>query len=214
MILGLGTAFLAASRDQMALEPVAPLASIPASIGPYDGRDLTVSDAELAVAGVSEYLMREFARDSSESFSVYVGYYPYQTRGRSIHSPKNCLPGSGWEAFDTGVESVLVGGQRYTVNRYLLANGDARALVYYWYQGRGRVAANEYAVKWDLLRDAALYGRSEEALVRIVIPLPPSGGHLANRSAPDIAAADRIAALSAQALIPAVDGILPPWKKS
>ncbi len=61
------------------------------------------------------------------------------------------------------------------VNRYLLQNGDQRALVLYWYQGRGRVQASEYMVKWDLLRDAALRHRSDEALVRIVVPLVGTG---------------------------------------
>jgi hypothetical protein len=59
------------------------------------------------------------------------------------------------------------------VNRYLLKNGGLQAVVYYWYQGRGRVVANEYAVKVNLLRDAALLGHTEEALVRIVIPFNP-----------------------------------------
>jgi hypothetical protein len=49
-----------------------------------------------------------------------------------------------------------------------------QAVVYYWYQGRGRVVASEYAVKYNLLKDAALKGHTEEALVRIVIPVDPS----------------------------------------
>jgi hypothetical protein len=57
-----------------------------------------------------------------------------------------------------------------------MANKNARALVYYWYQGRGRTEASEYKVKWNLLRDAALKGRTEEALVRIVVPLTPTIG--------------------------------------
>jgi EpsI family protein len=61
-----------------------------------------------------------------------------------------------------------------TVNRYILQNGAARALVLYWYQGRGRIAHNEYLVKWDLLRDAALKRRTDEALVRIVVPITSS----------------------------------------
>ena len=56
------------------------------------------------------------------------------------------------------------------VNRYVLQKGSQRALVLYWYQGRGRVQANEYVVKWDLLRDAATRQRTEEALVRLVVP--------------------------------------------
>ena len=57
------------------------------------------------------------------------------------------------------------------MNRYVLKNGAATAVVYYWYQGRGRVVANEYAVKWNLLRDAAVAGHTEEALVRVVVPV-------------------------------------------
>ncbi len=56
----------------------------------------------------------------------------------------------------------------------MLQRGRERALILYWYQGRGRVQADEYAVKWQLLRDSALRGRSEEALVRIVMPITQS----------------------------------------
>jgi hypothetical protein len=69
-------------------------------------------------------------------------------------------------------------------------------------------------VKWDLLRDAAIHGRSEEALVRIVVPLPATSGHPSNSAAPEVIAADRLAMMTASTLIPAVDGVLPVWKKS
>jgi EpsI family protein len=65
---------------------------------------------------------------------------------------------------------MWAGGQA-TVNQYLLQKENDRALVLYWYQGRGRIAHSEYAVKLDLLRDAALRGRSEEALIRIMVPV-------------------------------------------
>ena len=55
-----------------------------------------------------------------------------------------------------GTASVPVDGTPQVLNRYTLKNQGALAVVYYWYQGRGRIVANEYAVKWNLLRDAAL----------------------------------------------------------
>ena len=113
-----------------------------------------------------------------------MGYYDYQVQGKTIHSPRNCLPGAGWEVLQGGTTPVdVAGGRRYQVNRFLLANGRAKALVYYWYQGRGRVEANEYRVKWNLLRDAAISGRTEESLVRIVLPLGDST--LARAGSPD-----------------------------
>jgi hypothetical protein len=70
--------------------------------------------------------------------------------------------------------------------------------VLYWYQGRGRTEAGEYAVKWNLLRDAALRRRTEEALVRVIVPVTGSEDD-----------AFRLAAHAAAASVPAVAGALP-----
>jgi EpsI family protein len=117
---------------------------------------------------MTSYIFRVFEH-SPAPYTVYVGYYDHQTQGKTIHSPKNCLPGSGWEALRSTTASVSTPAGPVTVNRYLLQNKSEQALVFYWYQGRGRVAANEYRVKWELLRDSAIRGRSEEALVRVVV---------------------------------------------
>lgn len=139
---------------------------------------MALSEAERRVAGVNEYLMRIYERSEGAGeggpawASLYVGYYESQTRGRAIHSPKNCMPGAGWEAMDSSPVTVsLAGGGSVVVNRYLLVNEEEEVLVLYWYQGRGRVVASEYQAKLELLRDAAISRRSDEALVRIVVPV-------------------------------------------
>lgn len=171
-ILCLGCALLLSVGRQEAMPLRGELATLPVAMDGYTPSDEVISAEEQRVAGMSNYLLRLYRRDSSNAFSVYVGYYEQQTQGRTIHSPKNCLPGAGWEALSASRETVaLEGGGSVTVNRYMLANKGQRALVYYWYQGRGRVEASEYRVKWDLMRDAALRGRTEEALVRIVVPI-------------------------------------------
>jgi len=148
------------------------------------GEDVEIADAEAEVAGFTAYALRVYEAvdtitddepSSSRWTSVYLGFYDQQSRGRTIHSPQNCLPGAGWEALSSSPATLGKGNDAFTVNRYLLQNGDDRALVLYWYQGRGRVAYDEYLVKWDLLRDAALRRRTDEALVRIVVPLTSGG---------------------------------------
>ncbi|HXE57975.1 MAG TPA: EpsI family protein [Gemmatimonadales bacterium] len=171
-MLALGCVVTLFVDRQQRMPLVAPLATIPSVMAGQRGRDLELSAAEQRVAGMDAYLLRAYG-DSTVAFTVYVGYYEHQTQGRTIHSPKNCLPGSGWEALNAGTVAVETPEGPVRVNRYLLQNRAQRALVLYWYQGRGRVAANEYRVKLELLRDAAVRGRSEEALVRIVVPLRP-----------------------------------------
>lgn len=169
---GAGCLLLLSVQRQKVMELRAPLETIPTEVEGFRGFDQVISEEEQRVAGMSDYVLRAFSRDSLVAFTVYVGYYEQQTQGRTIHSPRNCLPGAGWEALSAGREPVpIAGADTVLINRYELANGDMRALVYYWYQGRGRVESSEYKVKWDLLRDAALTGRSEEALVRIVVPM-------------------------------------------
>ncbi len=122
--------------------------------------------------------------------------------GKAIHSPKNCLRGAGWEAAESKQVTITTAMGSMLVNRHLLQKDDQRALVLYWYQGRGRVRASEYVVKWDLLRDAALRKRSEEALVRIVVPITSSEEQ-------SFGLAERVAAEVA----PALEEALPSWKR-
>jgi EpsI family protein len=164
------------------------------------GVDNPVDTAEARVAGFTDYIRREYTLADNESFSVYVGYYDEQRQGKTIHSPRNCLPGAGWDPVGQSVvrtQSGVYGS--IGINRYELVNEDRRAIVYYWYQGRGRVAHNEYRVKYELLRDAAVHGRTEEALVRIVVPVRNN----------DVDAADAIAMRIAGDLADDVERVLP-----
>ena len=171
VILGIGCLLLSAGNTQQVAVPLkASLASLPSELQGYRSVDREISKAEQQVAGMSSYMLRAFG-DSLLAFSVYVGYYDKQVQGKTIHSPKNCLPGAGWEVVAATEEWIDVPGGRNPVNRYMLVNKGQKAVVYYWYQGRGRVEANEYRVKLQLLRDAALRGRTEEALVRVVVPV-------------------------------------------
>lgn len=186
VVLVLGCLALAAVNRQVVMPLVRPLGqALPDSLLGLGSVDQTISPQELEVSGVSEYAYRVFGAEAdSVRLSIYVGYYEAQSRGKTIHSPKNCLPGAGWEPLEQESITIDAQGYRFPVNRYVLENKGMRAVVYYWYQGRGRVSANEYLVKWEQIRDRALRGRSDEALVRILIPISP---RLALASADSIA---------------------------
>jgi EpsI family protein len=202
-VLLLGVALNGAIGSGQRVMPLrAPLAAaIPASWNGYRARDVAIPAEEADGAGMTDYTLRVFepeAAGAAAPFSVFVSYYSHQERGRSIHSPRNCLPGSGWEPlhFQEAVVTTALGAA--TVNRYLIRRGEEHAVVLYWYQGRGRVASDELAVKWELLRDRALHQRSDEALVRVIVPFTD-----------DERAADRFALQVAERLLPAVARAVP-----
>jgi EpsI family protein len=175
-VLAVGVVATTAGVHTQRVMPLrAPLATaIPGTLAGWASQDIEVSEEEQRVAGMDSYVMRvhqPVGAAADSWFTVYVGYYESQAQGNTIHSPKNCLPGGGWEPLTSQRQAIATPLGEITVNRYLIANGAAKSLVLYWYQGRGRVEANEYTVKWDLLRDQALLGRSDEALVRVIVPV-------------------------------------------
>jgi EpsI family protein len=198
-VLGMGCVLVLSIDQQRPQSLRAPLATIAPRLDGFSASDTTIGADEQRAAGMSAYLLR-FYRHDARSVSLYVGYYDQQTQGRTIHSPRNCLPGAGWEAVESSRRAIPTAAGAVVVNRYLLANKSQRALVYYWYQGRGRVEADEYRVKLDLMRDAALLGHTEEALVRIVVPLGDPARD---------AEADSLARRIAAGTVPEVAKVLP-----
>jgi len=55
----------------------------------------------------------------------------------------------------------------------VIAQGNNKELVYYWFVQRGRPVANEYWAKWLLFVDAIAKNRTDGALVRLVTPFYP-----------------------------------------
>jgi EpsI family protein len=58
-----------------------------------------------------------------------------------------------------------------TINSYIVARGDERSVVLYWYQSHDRIIASEYWAKFWLVADSIRYHRSDTALVRVVVPV-------------------------------------------
>ena len=146
----------------------------------------------LDALNLDDYLMADYTNPAGHSINMYIAYYDSQRKGEAVHSPRSCLPGGGWQMEDFGqrtLEGVRVAGQPLRVNRALITLGDQRELVYYWFQQRGRVITDEFAVKWYLFWDALTRHRTDGALVRLIAPLPPGSDRaVADRELSDMAA--------------------------
>jgi EpsI family protein len=111
-----------------------------------------------------------------------MSYYNSQRKGDAVHSPRACLPGGGWQLRDfdqRDLPNLQINGQTLRVNRTMIQLGNQRELVYYWFEQRGRIVTNEFAVKWYLFWDSVTRHRTDGALVRIITALPPGGSETA-----------------------------------
>jgi exosortase D (VPLPA-CTERM-specific) len=168
-------------------------AEFPNTVGGWTGKREAFETIYLDQLMLDDYYLANYSRDSEPPINFYIAWYDSQRAGRSAHSPRSCLPGGGWQIkslTQRGLPGVRAGREALRVNRVLIQLGMQRQLVYYWFQQRGRVITNEYVAKWYLFWDALTRNRTDGALVRLVVALPPGGtATAADRQLAEFAAA-------------------------
>jgi len=144
-----------------------PLREFPSAIGFLHSEDRPFEKQVVKAIGADDYINRVYL-GSALPVELYIGYYKDQRSGDKIHSPKNCLPGSGWEpVHSTRVQIGSVNGLPVLVNGYLVAQGAKRDMVLYWYQSHGRIAASEFLVKFLLIANGLKNRPTDGAMIRI-----------------------------------------------
>jgi EpsI family protein len=178
------TALILQSRGDADRIPVSqPLSQMPEHLDGWTAQDVPLTDDTLAVLGKGDFLNRVYtdrpAANSSTTrrapISLFIGYFPSQRTGQTMHSPQNCLPGAGW-TFDSQRYTSLedINGKQYKVGEYVISNGDIKQFVIYWYQAHGRSIPNEYRAKLYMVADAIRMNRTDGALVRVITQVLPS----------------------------------------
>lgn len=172
-VLLAGIAGMASQYHGEATPPARPLSEFPQTIGNYHSiADFQFDADTLKVLGVTDYISRAYFEPGVGDLGLYVGYFRTQRTGATIHSPKNCLPGAGWQPTVSEIyELSLSDGRKVPVNLYVIRKDLDQQIVLYWYQSHGRVVASEYWGKFYMVADAIRLNRTDAALVRITAPV-------------------------------------------
>ena len=137
--------------------------NFPMHINSWQGSRFSLDEKTLDVLNLTDYILTDYSDSIDKKTTFYAAYYESQRRNVVPHSPKVCIPSGGWEIAE--IDRKKING--FTVNKMLIQKGLDKSLVFYWYQQRGQVLANEYMMKWSLFKDALILNRTDGALVRL-----------------------------------------------
>jgi EpsI family protein len=146
--------------------------AFPTQLGEWSGKDLPdLSERTKEVLRADNYLLRDYRNDTaSTQVNLFIVYYRSQRSGDALHSPKNCLPGGGWEPVSSGAIRIFSPDNPdsgFRANHYVIEKDGVQQDVLYWYQAHGRRFASEYLGKIYLVWDGITKGRTDGALIRI-----------------------------------------------
>jgi len=153
---------------------VAPLSVFPSTVGPWHlYQESKIEPEMLEIIKADDTLSRSYLDGNGHGAYLFIAFFKTQREGQATHSPKNCLPGAGFEPIESFPIDINVSGRSEPihVNRFLTARGEDKSVTLYWYQSRSRIIASEFAAKFWLIADSIRYHRSDCSLVRVVVPV-------------------------------------------
>lgn len=151
------------------------LVTLPTQFGEWRGRTSTIDAQTQEVLQSSDYFLGDFTKAANPApVNLWVAYYDQQVRNAALHTPKQCLPGGGWEFASHNTVTAPVTNAAdvpFRINRALITNGQQQMLVYYWLEARGHQFASPQLFKFSNVKASLLDRRSDGALVRLVTPV-------------------------------------------
>ena len=184
-----GIVFYAVALRAESTPATSPLAGFPTDIAGWRMyQDVKIEKETLDVLKADDTLNRIYLSPArNANVYLFIAFFKTQRYGQAPHSPKNCLPGNGFEPIESGPIAVAVSGRAepIRINRYLTARGDEKSVTLYWYQSHDRIIAGEFAAKFWLIADSIRYHRSDTSLVKVVVPVRNGDADAATRTAVD-----------------------------
>jgi len=154
--------------------PNKPFSTFPKQIGKWKGIEQRFDDKIYDVLGVDDSYLATYSAGDGGQVNLYIGFYQSQREGDLIHSPKNCMPGGGWNIVSSSIEELDVSGTGYNsikTIRFKISNGNTEQVVLYWFQSRGRIISSEYLQKIYLVIDSITRHRTDGSFVRLIAPV-------------------------------------------
>ena len=156
------------------IKPLKPLATFPRQIGQWTGEETHFDKKIYDILGVDDSFLCNYLAPGGQQVQLYIGYYQSQREGDLMHSPKNCMPGAGWNITGSSIQELDIPGsqpERIKVIQLILEKGTDRLMALYWFQSRGRYIASEYMQKIYLVADSIFRHRTDGSFVRLISPI-------------------------------------------
>lgn len=142
---------------------------IPRQIAGYRAtEDLAIDDGTQRALETSSILQRRFASDQGREVLLTI-VHAGKTR-RSLHFPELCLVGSGWEVVASEPTSV---GFSFRAKRLVLAHGDTRQAVLYWFKTGDKLTGNFFLNSYYWASNQLTFGAPTSSMVRLAAQAEP-----------------------------------------
>ena len=174
IFLGALTAYTYELRFHSDGRPEAPAYDlVPREAGGFASVEEERDTEPLKLLGADATLYRTYRSPAGRTVWLFLGYFGAQHENSQIHSPKHCYPGAGWNILEEGSTRLRLGVKAIPVKHLVIFDGVERHYVLYWFTSCDGIITNEFALKWDQMKNSLLRRSQASAFVRFSTRVDP-----------------------------------------
>jgi EpsI family protein len=129
----------------------------------------SLSENVIKVLMPTDYLSRRYVAEDGTAVDMYLSFFDGGPDSGGIHSPKHCMPGSGWYEMSSQRTTLELGGETVRMVRAVYAMGEQRELIFYWFDMRGQTMSDEYSLKLAEITGSMFHSRRDQSFIRISV---------------------------------------------
>lgn len=149
---------------------------IPYEFASYQGVEERFDESAYQILKADTSTLRRYQDEEGVVYWLFVAYFSSQKYGSQIHSPRHCLPGSGWRIENISPVALRLSDDTSAatieMSRLVIERDNRRRLMLYWFETRSGVISGEYSLKLDLVKNALLFRPTDAAFVRLTVDTP------------------------------------------
>jgi len=169
ILLGLAAVYVH-TRSEASVPVNTPLDQFPQRAGDWRMTGQARFDERvLAVLLPTDYLSRSYENTDGDRVALYIGYHDGGPGSGPIHSPKQCLPGSGWNRLNDKARAMVVDGRAVDYVSAVYQKESQKQMFLYWFQVRDQFLTNEYVLKYEMAKNSLLSNRRDSSFIRLSI---------------------------------------------
>ena len=149
------------------------LGQFPLHIDGWDAETLPLSQNVLDLLDPDAILMAYYTNQEQLAVELFFSYFASENTSGGLHSPRNCLPGSGWVITRSEDHVLQVGARTVPASRMHIKFGAEERIVDFWYITRYGETSNDYTLKFYQMLSALTLRPTDVAFVRLITTTDP-----------------------------------------
>ncbi|MFZ1685246.1 MAG: exosortase C-terminal domain/associated protein EpsI [Candidatus Zixiibacteriota bacterium] len=151
-----------------------PLSTFPTSQDGWHARSIPITADVIDLLKPDAIYNAFFTDSQGVTIDLFFSYFAAENSTGGVHSPRNCMPGSGWVIMETAARPVTIDGRSIPAARMKVKYGTTVKVVDYWYVTRHGETASDFGLKWYEMLSALALKPTDVSFIRFVTSDDPA----------------------------------------